>query len=213
MLSIIPVLVSCSSNQTTSGSKPDEPVDITVELREGFTGEPVKVFSANRQVYTESPRTRDVGWSYMADRFNFKMSSKKASLRFVLPDRNFEQTLDIDISKGTMLAVSVKDNKFQYYQPNFFVDLQGGFHENDIQVLIDGREIFNKKIVNDAILGISGSADTELTADKIKLTIKVADLKIQKDWDIDVKEGAYIGIQLNIKELTITQQKSQFFYM
>ena len=212
MLLIILLFTACSI-QTTSGSKLDIPIDFTVELREGFTGEAVTVLSNNEQIYSESPATRDVGWSYFADRFNFKMSTSKTKLKFMIPDKRLEQICDLDVSKGTLLVVSTKNNKLMFSQPNFFVDLQSGFHDNSVQVLINGQEVYNKKISDNAIAGPAGSTDIELKAAKVSLIVRVLDLGIQKEFNIDISKGTNIGIQLNKNQLLITQQKNNFLYM
>ncbi len=212
-LSIILVLNACSYMNKKSNSSLNEPTDIAIELKEGFSGEAIKIFAEDKEMYSNSPITRDVGWGYIADRVTYIASKSKTTLNFVIPGKKLDQTYNLDVSKGKLLAVSIKDNKFEFFQPNFFVDMQSGFHDNTVQVLVNGRELFNKKITTDAIIGMAGSTYMKLTDTKVKLTVKVQDLKIEKEFDIDIEKGTYIGINRNNKELLITQNKSSFLYL
>jgi len=190
----------------------EEPTYITIQLKEGFSGEPMKAFADGKEIYSKSPATRDLSWGYLADSFYFHTGMRKPSLEIQLPDKNLKQSFKIDTSKGTLVAVSMKNNKVEFYQPNMFIDLQGDFSSNNVQVLVNGREVYNRWITTGPMSGVAGQVYMKTADQSIDLDIKVKDLGIEKKFKIDLKKGAYIGVRLQIYELTIIQQNTHFMY-
>ncbi len=82
---------------------------LTVDLQEGFTGEPVTVLVNGKELYRGTPKTRQqIGF---AESRSFDLPSERHSLTVAMPSSGLSKSMDLDLHQDVWVGVVLSPEK------------------------------------------------------------------------------------------------------
>ncbi len=82
---------------------------LTVDLQEGFTGEPVTVLVNGKELYRGTPKTRQqIGF---AESRSFDLQSEHLSLTVAMPTSGLSKSMDLDLRQDVWVGVNFSPEK------------------------------------------------------------------------------------------------------
>ena len=77
------------------------------------------------------------------------------------------------------------------------IDLQDGFADDEVLILAEGQEIFNKKGVNtDYSIGLAASVKCEVSVKHLIVEVSVPSRRISDNTKVDVSARSYLGVSI-----------------
>lgn len=99
-------------------------------------------------------------------------------------------------------------------EPKLFFLLQEGFNKNNVEVFIDNNHVFSGRITTDARTGKAEELAYSLpTKGSFNIKVLLDEEEIEKVFEIEVKNGSYVGINYLNGKLILKQSASRFRHL
>lgn len=93
------------------------------------------------------------------------------------------------------------------------IDLQDGFADDEVLILAEGQEIFNKKGINtDYSIGLAASVKFEVSEKYIALEITIPSRRLSDSIKVDVSSTSYLGVSILDNEIDYQFSDEEFIY-
>lgn len=93
------------------------------------------------------------------------------------------------------------------------IDLQDGFADDEVLILAEGQEIFNKKGVNtDYSIGLAASVKFEVSEKYLIVEVTVPSRRISDNTKVDVSATSYLGVSILDNKIDYQFSDEEFIY-
>jgi hypothetical protein len=93
------------------------------------------------------------------------------------------------------------------------IDLQDGFADDEVLILADGQEIFNKKGVDtDYSIGLAASVKFEVSEKQVTVEIIIPSRRLSDNIKIDGSSAPYLGVSILDNKINHQFSDEEFIY-
>ena len=97
--------------------------------------------------------------------------------------------------------------------PVLTIDLQDGFKDDEVVILIAGEENYHKaSLTTDYAIGLADSIELRVPEGSVRLTVNIPTRKLVADKQLDVAADLFIGVSVAEKSILFRTSGERFEY-
>jgi hypothetical protein len=97
--------------------------------------------------------------------------------------------------------------------PNLVIELQEGFKNDTVEILVDGREVFQKEGVRtDYTIGYADRAEWEGPSGMITVEVNLPQIDLTASIEVDVQKTKYLSVKVQEGRIEFKESDEMFYY-